>query len=122
MTVYYLNPETQQLEAEQTPVTLVAQDGRMYARWTLQHCSSYLLTAQALPTPTTLPSPTVSPAPSGVPSPTVSPTPSGTPSPSSSAASGPKTGDAAPVAWLLLGALAVLAVGCVMLVRRKAHR
>ena len=26
------------------------------------------------------------------------------------------------VAWLLLGALAVLAVGCVMLVRRKAHR
>lgn len=122
VTVYYLNPETQQLEAEQTPVTLVAQDGRMYARWTLQHCSSYLLTAQALPTPTTSPSPTVSPAPSGVPSPTVSPTPSGTPSPSSSAASGPKTGDAAPVAWLLLGALAVLAVGCVMLVRRKAHR
>lgn len=116
VTVYYLNPETQQLEIEQTPVTLVAQDGRMYARWTLQHCSSYLLTAKALPTPT------VSPAPSGTPAPTVSPAPSENPSPSPSAANGPKTGDVAPIAWLLLGGLAVLAAGLVMFARRKAHR
>ena len=128
VTVYYLNPQTQQMEKETTPVTLVAQDGRMFARWTLQHCSSYLLTAQALPTPTASPtpsvspSPTVSPTPSASPSSTVSPAASGTPTPAPSAAAGPKTGDATPVAWLLLSGLAVLAVGCVMLQRRKAHR
>lgn len=94
--LYYLNTQTQKLEAVSNPVTLQERDGRLFASLSVDHCSSYLLTTGTVVQPTATPTA----APTAIPT-------------------TPQTGDAAPFGWLLLAFVAVAGGIATLIVRQS---